>query len=156
MTEAREAAGELLQVGRMLNDPRATGSGLWLLSVIALVADSYAEAVAYSEQSMEVAVTDRSNDRWRDRRLRSAAANGGRRSTIRRNRQRCITNGYLIALSGSDGVRGVCQVLQGNIAPGIRFIKEAILQREKEGYRFFADWYRLLLAEVRNYQHRVY
>jgi tetratricopeptide (TPR) repeat protein len=58
MTEAREAARESMQVGRMLNDPRFTGLGLWLLSAIALAADSYAEALAYSEQSMEVAVTE--------------------------------------------------------------------------------------------------
>ena len=35
MTEAREAARELIEVGRMLNDPRSTGLGLWLLSAIA-------------------------------------------------------------------------------------------------------------------------
>src|SRR5262249_48779015 len=145
MTEAREAARGLMQVGRMLNDPRATGSGLWLLSAIALVADSYAEALAYSEQSMEVAVTG--IDRMTASEIKGCALVLLRRTKegaalLEENRQRCITNGYLIVLSGSDGVRGVCQVLQGNIALGIRFIKEAILQREKEGYRFPADWYR--------------
>ena len=135
----------------MLNDPRATGSGLWLLSAIALVADSYAEALAYSEQSIEVAVTG--IDRMTASEIKGCALVLLRRTEegaalLEENRQRCITNGYLIVLSGSDGVRGVCQVLRGNIALGIRFIKEAILQREKEGYRFPADWYRLLLAEV--------
>ena len=36
MNDARDAARELMQVGRLLNDPRSTGFGLWLLSLIAL------------------------------------------------------------------------------------------------------------------------
>jgi hypothetical protein len=48
----------------------------------------------------------------------------------------------------SDWGLGVCQVLQGNIAPGVHRIEEGILQREKEGYRDGADRYRLFLAEV--------
>ena len=57
MTQARDAARELMQVGRQLNDPRPTGQGLGLLSWIALVSDSYAEALEYSEQSLSVAIT---------------------------------------------------------------------------------------------------
>jgi len=34
------------------------------------------------------------------------------------------------------------------MALGIHFIEEAIVRREKEGYRTNADWYRLFLAEV--------
>ena len=51
------SAHELMQVGRLLNDPRSTGLGLGLLTWIALVSDSYAEALEYSEQSLAVAVT---------------------------------------------------------------------------------------------------
>ena len=57
MNEARELARELMRVGRLLNDPRSTGLGLALLTWIALVSDSYAEALDYSEQSLAVAVT---------------------------------------------------------------------------------------------------
>jgi class 3 adenylate cyclase len=109
MTEAREAARELMQVGRMLNDPRSTGMGLWLLSTIALAADSYAEALTYCEQSMEVAVTG--VDRMTASEVKGCALVLLRRikegaALLEENRQRCITNGYLITLSGSDVVRG--------------------------------------------------
>ena len=57
MNDARDAARELMQVGRLLNDPRSTEAGLWLLSIIALISESYAEALEYSEQSLAVAVT---------------------------------------------------------------------------------------------------
>jgi hypothetical protein len=56
MTDARVSAHELMQVGRMLGDPRSTGLGLALLTWIALVSDSYAEALEYSEQSLAVAI----------------------------------------------------------------------------------------------------
>jgi hypothetical protein len=57
MSEARASARKLMEVGGLLADPRSTGLGLALLTWIALVSDSYAEALDYSEQSLAVAVT---------------------------------------------------------------------------------------------------
>src|SRR5262249_47675762 len=57
MNDARDAARELMQVGRRLKDPRSTGYGLLLLSIIAVMSGSYAEVLEYSEQSLAVAVT---------------------------------------------------------------------------------------------------
>ncbi len=57
INEARVSARELLEVGRLLNDPRSTGFGLNLLSLIAVLSDSYAEGLEYSEQSLSLAVT---------------------------------------------------------------------------------------------------
>jgi len=57
MNDARDAARELMQVGRLLNDPRSTGYSLLLLSIIAVMSESYPEALEYSEQSLAVAVT---------------------------------------------------------------------------------------------------
>ena len=42
----------------------------------------------------------------------------------------------------------VGRVLQGNIGEGIRLLEEGIHNREKEGYRVAAIWYRLFLVEV--------
>jgi class 3 adenylate cyclase len=151
MTKAREVARELMQVGRMLNDPRSTGQGLWWLGWIGLTADSYAETLSYSEQALEVAVT--ANDRINASLIKSCALVLLRRTAegaaqLEENRIHAIAQGWLHPVTSSDGVLGVCRVLQGNIALGIHFIEEAILQREKEGYRDLADWCRLVLAEV--------
>ena len=51
-----DSARELMQVGQALNDPRSTGLGLAVLMWIALVSDSYAEALEYSEQSLATAI----------------------------------------------------------------------------------------------------
>ena len=63
-------------------------------------------------------------------------------------RRRCVADGQLARLNSTDTIFGVCKILQGNIRDGLRLIEEAILRREKEGYRFMADWSRLNLAEV--------
>ena len=151
MTEARDVAQELMQVGRLLGDPRSTGLGLALMTWIALLADSYAEALEYSEQSLSVAVThfDRST---------AVIGKGCALVLLRRteegaqllegDRRRCVADGDVYRLAGSDGMIGVCKVLQGNIRSGIHFLEEAILRRETEGYRDAADWYRFFLCEV--------
>jgi hypothetical protein len=62
--------------------------------------------------------------------------------------RRCVSGGDLYASSSIEGIIGVCKVLQGDIRNGINFIKEAVLRRERDGYQFCADWYRLFLGEV--------
>ena len=57
VNDARDTARELMQHGSSIDDPRSTGLGLWLLTWIALFADSYVEALEYSEQSSAVAIT---------------------------------------------------------------------------------------------------
>jgi tetratricopeptide (TPR) repeat protein len=149
--EARDVARELMRVGRTLSDPRSTGLGLALLTWIALVADSYAEALEYSEQSLAVAVTAFD---------RNAANNGkdGALVLLRRTdeglnlleafNKRCVADGDLYAFVGNEGIIPVGKVFQGNISEGIRLLEEAISRREKEGYRTTADWYRMFLSEV--------
>jgi class 3 adenylate cyclase/tetratricopeptide (TPR) repeat protein len=151
MNEARDAARELMQLGRQLDDPRSTGFGLALLSSIALVSDSYVEALDYSEQSLAAAITA-----W-DRDV-ATICKGDALVLLRRTeegaklleelRRRDIEDGALFSVASTDGAVGVCKVLQGNIADGIRFIEEAILRREKEGCRFAADYDRGILCEV--------
>jgi class 3 adenylate cyclase len=148
---ARETARELMQVGQELNDPRSMGLGLALLSWIALISDSYAEALEYSEQSLAVAVApiDRSF---------ALPGMGCALVLLRRTdegeklleeeRRRGVANGYPYVFAGTDGVIGLCKVLRGNFGDGIRFIEEAISRREEEGYQVAADWYRVILCDV--------
>lgn len=140
-----------MQVGRRLGDPRSTGQGLALLTWIALMSDSYAEAREYSEQSLTVAITplDRSyalsgmgNALVLLRRMEDGL------KLIEDNNRHNVDGGLLYVLAGSEGVIAISKVLQGNIGEGIRLLEEAISRREKEGYRVAADWYRLFLVET--------
>jgi hypothetical protein len=151
MNHARDAARELMQVGRLLNDPRSTGFGLFLLSIIAVMSESYAEAIEYSEQSLAVAVTPM--DRTICTPFKLSALVALRRTEegamlLEAYRRRCVADGDLLRLNSTDTIFGVCKILQGNIRDGLRLIEEAILRREKEGYRATADWDRLTLAAI--------
>jgi hypothetical protein len=151
MNDARDAARELMQVGRLLNDPRSTVVGLCLLSLIALWSESYAEALEYSEQSLAVAVTPV------DQNFFSPAFKLAALVLLRRTeegavlleayRGRCVADGLIERLNSTDTIFGLCKILQGNIRDGLRLLEDAILRREKEGYRDMADWSRLSLAE---------
>jgi class 3 adenylate cyclase len=151
ITHARESARELMQVGRTLRDPRSTGLGLALLTIIAMVFDSYMEALEHSEHALAVALTpfDRSTAR-----IGMGCALVLLRQTeegaklLDEERRRDIADGGLYALAATDGIIGVCRVLQGSISDGIRLLEEGILKREREGYRGTSDWYRLLLSET--------
>jgi hypothetical protein len=151
ITHARDSARELMQVGRSLGDPRSTGLGLALLTWIAMVSDSYAEALKYSEQALAVAVTpfDRNVAR-----IGKGCALVLLRQTeegakiLDEERRRDIADGGLNALMASDAIIGVCRILRGSISDGVRLIEEAILKREREGYWGASDWYRLALGEV--------
>ena len=149
--KARDLARELMQIGRLVEDPRSTGLGLWLLGSIAIVSDSYTEALEYSEQAFAVVVTQ--YDRLAALAGRAIALVMLRRTEeasphLQELRRRCLANGFHYPLIGSDPASGVCKVLQGNISGGIEEIEVAILRRKEEGYRAAADWYGGFLCEV--------
>lgn len=148
---ARDSAHRLLEVGRLLNDPRSAGFGLNLLSWIAILSDSYAESLEYAEQSLSVAVTP-----W-DR----AAATLGKGSALmllrrpeeaakllQEQRRRILADGDFYDAAPVDGMLGLYKVLRGDIAGGLHIIEELILRLETEGDKNGANWLRLNLAEA--------
>jgi hypothetical protein len=115
------------------------------------MSDSYAEAVDYSEQALSVAIAPQDRN--------TALIGKGSALVLLRQidagmellepqRNRCVVDGDLYRLVGTDGPAAVCKVLQGDIAGGIRLLEEAIARNEKQGYRVAADFNRLYLCEV--------
>jgi class 3 adenylate cyclase len=149
MNDARDVARELMQVGRRLNDPRSASIGLWLLSLIAQMSESFAEALEYSEQSLAVAVTPMDRNLCTGFKLFPLVAlrrteEGAK--LLEAYRHCCVADGRLEHLNGTDTTFGMCKILQGNIRDGLRLIEETILRREKDGFQDMADFARLLLA----------
>jgi tetratricopeptide (TPR) repeat protein len=148
---ARDAATELMRVGRMLNDPRCTGQGLNLLAHLALASDAYADALEYSEQCLAVAITP-------FERNGAIGVKGSALVVLRRTEEgaallaehhnRCVADGNLLTLALSEGMVGICRVLQGKIREGLILLKDAIAKQEKAGARGLADLYRLFLGEI--------
>ena len=148
MTQAQEFARELMRVGQLLSDPESTAIGLWLLTWIAIVSDSYSEAVEYSEQALAVAITpiDRKNASG----VKGCALMLLRRiaeaqTLLEELRGQCVADGFLQLARAIEPFLGVSKVIQGNITDGIHLIEQAISKSEREGYQRLADWHRLFL-----------
>jgi tetratricopeptide (TPR) repeat protein len=151
MNHARAMARELLEAGARINDPRSIGFGLWILAWVSLVADSYSEALEYSEQALAVAVAPQ------DRTIAMGAKGCALvllrheeegRKLIEEWHRRCLADGDLYAAPIARGFDGLCKVLQGRLAAGIRCIEETISTLDRDGYKIAADWTRMQLSEV--------
>ena len=104
MNYGRDAARELMQVGRQLDDPRSTGLGLVLLTLISLVSAAFAEALEYSERALAAAVTP--FDRAMAVTAKGNALAGLRRADegaklLEEHTRRCVANGDLHQLETS-------------------------------------------------------
>jgi tetratricopeptide (TPR) repeat protein len=150
LNEARNSARELMQVGQSLNDPRYTGVALVLLSMIAMMSGSYAEALEYSEQSLSFPTQSLRSIAFG---AKAAALVALRRieegaKLLEEVRRCCDAGGDVALLDRCEVLVGTCKMLQGRIADGLHVIEKAIPKAEKDGYKTMADFHRLYLAEV--------
>jgi len=144
-------AREMIEVGRRAGDPRALGLGLWLLSQNATINDDYQAGLEFGQQGLHAAITpmeeftamnNTANSLVLLKRLREGVP------LLEEARRRDAEKGCAMFLAMTDPVWGVAQMIQGRLAEGIAFIKNAIVRREQEGYRAAADWYRMILCYV--------
>jgi hypothetical protein len=151
MTNARYWARELIQLGNQMNDPRSTGFGCYLAAFVAFASDSYVEALEYGEQCAMTAVVP----------FDRAAANQAKGMALvllgrteegdkllKAQQARCIVDGDLYSLTGTNNILAISQILQGNVKRGLHLLESEVLRQEREGNRSNADWCRIQLAEV--------
>src|SRR5262249_54877397 len=145
MAKAREAAKELLAVGRRMNDPRSTGFGMHLEAWIALAGDDYGAALRFAEAGIAVARTpwDRSNALTAKYNALVLLRRPEALSKLNDWMQQCAAKGWGYMLVTSEGLYGLTLVLRGQISAGIRWMEQSISRREREGYRAAAEWYRM-------------
>ena len=150
MTKAREAAEELMAVGRRLNDPRSTGFGMMLQSWIAQLSGDYPSALEFADKAMEAAQTplDRAN-----------ATNSRIAALILLRRpeglpalidwlKQCEANEWRYIMTGGEAFYGVALALNGAIGEGVRWLRQAAARRDREGYRGGGDQDRGFLMEI--------
>jgi class 3 adenylate cyclase/tetratricopeptide (TPR) repeat protein len=151
ISRADAYARELIEVGRRVDDPRALGLGLWLLSQNAMTNDDYQAGLEFGQQALQAAITpmeeftamnNYANSLVLLKRLQEGVP------LLEKTRRRDAEKGCATFLTLTDPVWGVAQMMQGKLAEGIAFIKRAIVRREQEGYRAAADWYRTILCYV--------
>jgi class 3 adenylate cyclase len=150
ITEASRAAEEMLGAGLRANDPRSMGYALALKALIALMRDDYIATLQFAEEAIGISRVP--FDRETANSARNAALVLLRRKeamdSVRAFMDTCTRNGWHLLRSGPDDLWGVALILSGEVGGGVRYMKEAIVRRENEGYRGSADWTRMFLCEI--------
>jgi class 3 adenylate cyclase len=150
VTKAHRAAEELLTVGRHMNDPRSIGFAMHLQSWIAIISDDYAGALNFADIGMSMARTRFDKEGARNAKI--AALLLLRRpeafAMIRDFKDVCAANAWHWHTVSTDAMWAVALVLDGQIGRGLRWMLKSIARRDREGYRFAADWYRMNLSEI--------
>jgi hypothetical protein len=62
--------------------------------------------------------------------------------------QMCREQGNQYTLSAQEPVFGIAMARQGRFRAGVAYIEDCVRRRDEEGDRVFADWTRLILAEM--------
>jgi class 3 adenylate cyclase len=150
IAKVHEAAEELMAVGRRMNDPRSIGLGMTARGWGALYGDDYAAALDFAETSIGMACTPFDLQGALNVKINVLVL-------LRRPeafpmlldlRERCTANGWLWMRTFTDAAWGIALVLRGEISGGIRWIEEAIVAREREGFVAMADYNRIILCEL--------
>ena len=145
--EARSRAREMITIGQDSNDPRSVGFGLNCLAWIENTLQNYQQALRHSEETLEVAVTT-----WD----RMAATYARAFALVMLRKPEAIANLDVVRQDPAntfvlwllDLAYAFSLVLQGRIAKSIRWLKQGILEREKESFQMRAEWFRILLCQV--------
>ena len=150
MNKARETAEELMAVGWRMNDPRSMGLGMMLQSWIAQLSGDYPAALDFAESAISAACTPL--DRVNAMNSKIAALVLLRRPegppTLLDWLQKCEANDWRYLMTAGEAFYGVALVMKGEIGRGIRWLEQAALRRDDEGYRGGGDQDRGFLMEI--------
>ena len=148
--EARAAVERLMAIGVSMNDPRSVGYAAAMKAMIAILSDNYEAGLEFADVGISMSRAPF------ERAVATSARNialvlinePGALDEVGGYIAKCAENGWMLALSGPENLRGVALASNGRIQEGLRYIEQTIVRRENEGFRACADWCRTYLCEV--------
>jgi class 3 adenylate cyclase/tetratricopeptide (TPR) repeat protein len=151
LVEGRDCYQRLLEVGRAQQDPRASSFGLWMLGYLAVFEEQYEEALECGRRAQAQALTPW--DMTSSLSLQGVALTllgrleeGLEKLTAAE--QKCLAQCNRYTLAAQEPIFGIALARQGKLRAGVAYIEDCVRRRDEEGDRVFADWTRLILAEV--------
>ena len=150
MKKAEEVAQELLTVGRQMNDPRSTGYGMVVRALVALASADYHATLSLAEAGINVAHTPFDREFLIASKIIALVMLRRPEGTpmLRDFMEKCATKDWKELAAAVDGVWGVSLLMKGEIGKGILWAKQALVRREREGYREAAELTRMALCEI--------
>ncbi|MEQ6249862.1 adenylate/guanylate cyclase domain-containing protein [Sulfitobacter sp. HNIBRBA3233] len=147
---AQAAADRMIELGTQKNDPRALGYGTGMKALIALASDNYQMAFDISQEARRLSRVPFETT------IAETAyyapliplEKPGAAQEVQAYCDRCSERGWTLFMSTTFTMLGIAKVIDGRIAEGLKHIEDSIAQREREGFKVGADWYRLFLCDV--------
>jgi hypothetical protein len=150
--EGRQWGYRLMKFGRHRQDHRAQGMALWVLGLADIVAGDYASAFSHGEERAKTALAPFDQHLGElvvgfAQVLLGRAQEGS--ETLQHHRQVALANDWHYNAMASETPLAVASLLRGDIRDRVRRLEAIVRDREtKYGYQAFADWTRMILAEV--------
>jgi class 3 adenylate cyclase/tetratricopeptide (TPR) repeat protein len=149
--QARRKALRLMEYGRTTNDPRPRAMGLWGLAFLGAIYFDYEDALASAEESIAIGLNP--VDHALALTAKAIALTGLGRAAealecFHRARARLWEGGLVLPLNASDPHQGVAMLMEGDIAGGVHWIKEAGKRFEALGNVAAAASTDLFLGEI--------
>jgi len=150
-----EAGGwvrRLEALGQERQDPRSVALAQWLSGWLDIIAENYAAAIKRGEEGARTARTllDRmiGNQVVGIAKILAGQVVDGVK-TVQRHRNAALKTGWHFSALGTEGPLGVAMAMTGELAKSTRWMEALIERCEGElGYRAYADFTRLFLAEI--------
>jgi hypothetical protein len=152
VVEAQGWTERLAALGRERQDRRSVALALWLSGWQDIIAEDYVAAAEHGEECARRAVTP--VDRMIGNQIAGIAkilsgqiADGVNR--IQRHREESFKDGWYFTALGTEAPLGVAMAMTGDFAKSVHWMEALIERCEGElGYRAYADFTRLFLAEI--------
>ncbi|MTI02089.1 hypothetical protein E1297_39410 [Roseibium sp. RKSG952] len=147
---AHANSDRMIAVGKAKNDPRSLGYGTAMKALIAMVTDDHELALKMAEEARRQSQVEFELAIAEVARVSSMIPLGkpGALETVKQHISRCDAKGWALFTNGPATMLGVAYALNGQIAEGLRQIKDVIRQRDEDGTQTAADWGRLFLCEM--------
>jgi class 3 adenylate cyclase len=139
-------------LGQERQDPRSVALALWLSGWLDIIAGDYAAAVKRGEEGARAARTP--IDRMIGNQVVGIAKILGGQiadgvKTVQTHRDAALKTGWYFSALGTEAALGVAMARSGELAKSVRWMEALIARSEGElGYRAYADFTRLFLAEI--------
>jgi hypothetical protein len=152
VVEAGDWTRRLAALGQERQDPRSVAMALWLSGWQDIIAEDYVAAAEHGEECARTAVTP--VDRMIGRQIAGIAkilsgqiSDGVDR--LQRPREESFKKGWYFTALGTEAPLGVAMAMTGDFAKSVHWMEALIERCERElGYRAYADFTRLFLAEI--------
>lgn len=150
VARAHATSDRMIALGKAQNDPRSLGYGTAMKALIAMVTDDHELAQEMAEKARKQSKVEFELAIAEAARVSSLVPleKPGAIDSVKQHINTCQAKGWALFTMGPETMLGVAYAMNGQIAEGLRQIRDVIRKRDADGTQTAADWGRLFLCEL--------